>query len=67
MARKRKTRNRFQGSPCKTNCGGHLAGYRYARSGGRTPSPSSRSFNRGMGIFLGTFNPRSLARKRNRR
>ena len=42
-------------SVCKSNCSGHRAGARYARSGGRTSSPHSSSFNNGMMIELGTF------------
>ena len=39
---------KYKGSQCKTNCSGHRAGARYHRSGGRTPSPHSPSFNKGM-------------------
>jgi hypothetical protein len=45
-------------SVCKGNCAGHRAGARYARSGGGTPSPHSRSFNNGMAIANGTFKRR---------
>lgn len=42
----------FKGSRCKITCGGHRAGWQYAKSGGRTPSGSSSSFNNGMKIYL---------------
>lgn len=55
---------KFRGSSCKTgNCGGHRAGFRYALRGGRTPSPYSSSFNKGLGIQRGTYKPR-LVKKR---
>lgn len=38
----------YRGSPCKTNCGGHSAGARYFRRGGRSLTRSSSSFNNGM-------------------
>jgi hypothetical protein len=57
---------KFRASTCKLNCGGHRAGFRYARFGGRTPSPYSSSFNKGMGIYLGTYRPR-IAKKRAKR
>jgi len=40
----------YKGSQCKGNCDGHRAGARYARSGGRTLTRSSSSFNSGMRI-----------------
>ena len=40
----------YRGSPCKGDCGGHRAGARYARNGGRTLTRSSPSFNNGMRI-----------------
>ena len=40
----------YRGSPCKGDCGGHRAGARYARNGGRTLTRSSSSFNNGMRI-----------------
>ena len=40
----------YKGSPCKGDCGGHRAGARYARQGGRTLTRSSSSFNNGMRI-----------------
>ena len=43
---------KFKGSACKGRCGGHRAGWAYAKSGGRTPSGSSTSFNNGMKIYL---------------
>lgn len=44
---------KYKGSQCKTNCSGHRAGAKYYRSGGRTPSPYSRSFNKGMMVQAG--------------
>lgn len=44
---------KYKGSQCKTNCGGHRAGAKYYRSGGRTPSPHSPSFNKGMMVQQG--------------
>lgn len=41
---------KYRGSTCKGNCAGHRAGARYARSGGRTLTRSSPSFNKGMRI-----------------
>lgn len=41
---------KYRGSQCKTNCDGHRAGARYARSGGRSLTRSSSSFNKGMRI-----------------
>jgi len=41
----------YQGSQCKTDCGGHRAGASYARRGGRTLTSSSSSFNKGMRII----------------
>ena len=41
---------KYRGSPCRGDCGGHRAGARYARSGGRSLSRSSPSFNNGMRI-----------------
>lgn len=41
---------KYRGSTCKGNCAGHRAGARYARSGGRTLTRSSPSFNSGMRI-----------------
>jgi len=64
MAAKPKT---YYGTPCTYDCGGHRAGYNYARSGGSTPSPHSPSFNVGMGIASGTItppSPRGRPRKR---
>jgi hypothetical protein len=40
----------YRGSQCKGNCAGHRAGARYARSGGRSLTRSSSSFNNGMRI-----------------
>ena len=40
----------YRGSPCKGDCSGHRSGARYARSGGRTLTRSSSSFNNGMRI-----------------
>lgn len=39
---------KYYGSTCKGDCGGHKAGARYARGGGRKLSPYSSSFNKGM-------------------
>lgn len=58
MARKKgkKKVNVYKGvSACKTDCSGHRAGARYARSGGSDPSPHSPSFNKGMRIAQGRF------------
>jgi hypothetical protein len=41
---------KYRGSQCLGDCGGHRAGARYARSGGRTLTRSSPSFNKGMRI-----------------
>ena len=41
---------KYRGSQCLGNCQGHKAGARYARSGGRTLTRSSPSFNKGMKI-----------------
>jgi len=41
---------KYRGSTCLGDCGGHRAGARYARSGGRTLTRSSPSFNKGMRI-----------------
>lgn len=57
---------KFRGSVCKGNCSGHRAGFRYARSGGRSSSPYSSSFNKGLGIQRGTYKPR-LVKKRAKR
>ena len=57
---------KFRGSVCKAGCGGHRAGFAYARRGGRSRSPYSNSFNRGMGIFRGTYNPRIVKKRRKR-
>jgi len=38
----------YRGKACKTDCGGHMAGARYARRGGRALTISSPSFNEGM-------------------
>lgn len=57
---------KFRGSVCKSDCGGHRAGFRYARSGGRKRSPYSSSFNKGMGIQRGTYKPRIVKKKRKR-
>ena len=48
MAAKKK--NSYYGKTCKGDCSGHKAGARYARSGGRTLTKSSSSFNEGMRI-----------------
>lgn len=45
----------YRGSPCKGNCAGHRAGARYARSGGRSLTKSSSSFNKGMRVQQGQF------------
>jgi hypothetical protein len=44
---------KYKGSTCSADCGGHRAGARYYRGGGRTPSPYSPSFNKGMRIAQG--------------
>ena len=42
---------KFKGSKCLTgDCGGHRAGYGYAKSGGTVPSAFSPSFNKGMAL-----------------
>lgn len=41
---------KYYGSKCKGDCSGHRAGARYARSGGRSLTRSSSSFNKGMRI-----------------
>jgi len=38
----------YYGSKCKGDCGGHKAGARYVRKGGRIMTSRSASFNRGM-------------------
>ena len=58
---------RFRGSTCKTNCGGHRAGFNYARRGGSKRSPNSNSFNKGMGIYKGTYRPRQVRKNRKKR
>ena len=41
----------YYGSTCKTDsCGGHKAGARYVREGGRLLSTTSDSFDKGMRI-----------------
>ena len=52
------SRSLYKGYPCKTNCGGHRAGAKYARKGGMTPSPHSSSFNRGMKLAQGILKPK---------
>ena len=54
---------RFRGSVCKHGCGGHRAGFAYARRGGGIRSPQSSSFNKGMGIQKGTFKPRAVNKR----
>jgi len=41
---------KYYGKQCKGNCAGHKAGARYVRSGGRTLTRSSASFNTGMRV-----------------
>lgn len=42
---------KYYGSECKSgDCGGHKAGYRYVKSGGRLKISTSPSFNEGMRI-----------------
>jgi len=41
---------KYYGSTCKGDCGGHRAGARYVRGGGRKLSPHSASFNKGMRV-----------------
>lgn len=42
---------KYYGSECKgPDCGGHKAGYRYVKSGGRLTTSTSPSFNKGMRI-----------------
>lgn len=53
---------KYKGSQCRTNCSGHRAGAKYFRTGGRTPSPHSPSFNKGMMVQQG-----GAARRRARR
>lgn len=57
------SRPMFKGSPCTQGCGGHRAGYRYAKNGGGKYSPHSRSFNRGMMIAQGILPKRRKKRK----
>jgi len=40
----------YYGFNCTQDCGGHRAGYRYAKDGGRILSRSSPSFSEGMRI-----------------
>jgi len=40
----------YYGMRCKSDCGGHRAGKRYAMNGGRALTRSSSSFNEGMRI-----------------
>jgi len=47
MAAKKGT---YYGANCTGDCGGHRAGYRYAKGGGRALTRSSASFNSGMRI-----------------
>ena len=47
MASKKGT---YYGARCTQDCGGHRAGYRYAKGGGRVLTRSSPSFNGGMRI-----------------
>lgn len=54
--------NKYKGSICKQDCGGHRAGARYYRGGGRTSSPYSGSFNKGMRIAQGGAARRSTRR-----
>lgn len=44
---------KYRGSQCLTDCSGHRAGARYFRSGGRSLTLSSGSFNKGMRIAQG--------------
>lgn len=44
---------KYRGSPCITDCSGHRAGAGYFRSGGRSKTRSSPSFNKGMRIAQG--------------
>lgn len=57
---------KFRGSVCKADCGGHRAGFAYARKGGTKRSPHSSSFNKGMGIQKGTYKPRLVKKRRKR-
>jgi len=40
----------YYGKPCLTDCSGHKAGAKYVRSGGRSLTRSSPSFNSGMRV-----------------
>ncbi len=64
MAKIRKTAKplTFRGANCKSTCAGHRKGYNYARRGGRDFSSHSKSFNRGMRLFLGMSVPKSRSR-----
>ena len=55
---------KFRGSNCKTDCGGHRAGFKYASGGGRKRSPQSPSFNKGMKIAVKATKARTKRKKR---
>ncbi len=51
---------KYKGSSCSADCGGHRAGARYYRGGGRKASAYSPSFNKGMRIQQGGAARRSV-------
>ncbi len=57
-------RPKFRGSNCKTDCGGHRAGFKYKTAGGGKPSPHSPSFNKGMKIAVKATKARAKRKRR---
>lgn len=55
---------KFRGSTCKTDCGGHRAGFKYATGGGGKKSPHSPSFNKGMKIAVKAIKARKKRKKK---
>jgi len=55
---------KFRNSSCKTDCGGHRAGYKYATTGGRKPSKYSSSFNKGMKMGIKASKMRATRKKK---
>lgn len=63
MPRRKKAKpSTFVGRNCKSTCAGHRAGYAYARNGGTQFSKYSKSFNRGMRLFMGLSVPKSRSK-----
>lgn len=67
VATKRKEAGRmatkkYKDSVCTKDCGGHRAGAKYYRKGGRIPSAYSPSFNKGMMIQAGGASRRRARR-----